>query len=85
MKVPSQIEDLYTGFKYYSRSMDDTSHLYKYNAEKDIFYWMDHCWTGKGQWVLRDEYPSFEIVEIGEDRAQEISKGKLFTAPHFDK
>lgn len=73
------------GFKYYSRSLNDPHHLYKYNDKTKEFYWMDHCWTGEGEWVKRDEYPAFEIVEITEERAMEISKGTLYSAPHFDK
>ena len=78
-------KDFYKGFKYYSRDLDDHHHLYKYNEQTKEFYWMDHCWTGKGEWVLRDEYPAFDIVEISEERAQKISKGTLYTARHFDK
>ena len=73
------------GFKYYSRSIDDSQHLYKYNEEEGVFYWMDHCWTGAGQWVKRTEMPSFDIVEITEERAMEISKGTLYSASQFDK
>ncbi len=75
----------YDGFKYYSRDMDDTHHLYKYNEETGLFFWMDHCWTGKGEWVLREDYPLFDIVEISEERAQEISKGTIYTARHYNK
>lgn len=71
--------------KYYSRSLDDTTHLYKYNTITKEFYWMDHCWTGEGEWVLREEFPVFDIVEISVERAMEISKGTVFTAPHFSK
>ena len=66
--------------RYYSRSHDDSSHLYKYDDETKKFYWMDHCWTGEGTWVLRDE-PVPNIVEIDERRAMMISKGTLYTAP----
>ena len=52
--------------KYYSRSLTDIAHLYKYDEESKEFYWMDHCWTGQGEWVLRDE-PVPGIVEITED------------------
>lgn len=69
---------------YFSRSLDDTSHLYKYVRTTKEFYWMDHCWTGEGEWVLREEpYPN--IVEITEERAMKISLGTLYTAQHFDK
>ena len=69
---------------YYSRTRWDTMHLYKYNTETGQFFWMDHCWTGEGQWVLRSEpYPN--IVEISEERAMEISMGTLYTAPEFEK
>lgn len=71
-------------FKYYSRSLSDIHHLYKYDNETKKFYWMDHCWTGNGQWVLRDE-PVPGIVRISEKRAMKISLGTLYTAPHFDK
>ena len=79
------MKDLYTGFKYYSRSLDDIHHLYKYNDTENEFYIMDHCWTGEGEWVLRKEFPSFHIVEISEERAQEISKGTIYTAPHVNE
>lgn len=78
------MKDYYSGYKYYSRSSNDVHHLYKYNEETKEFYWMDHCWTGEGEWV-RGDYPKFLIVEICEDRAQIISKDALFTAKHFDK
>lgn len=70
--------------KYYSRSLSDDHHLYKYDEETQKFYWMDHCWTRQGEWVLRDT-PIAGIVEISEERAMQISKGTLYTAPHFDK
>ncbi len=76
------MNDLYDGFKYYTRFIGDTNHLYKYNEITKEFYWMDHCWTGKGEWVLRNEYPQFNIVEISEEQAQIISKGTLYTARH---
>ena len=65
--------------KYYSRSYDDESHLYKYDTESGIFYYMDHCWTGEGIWYERPGPfpPEFGIVEITENRAQEISRGNL--------
>ena len=69
--------------KYYSRSLTDLHHLYKYDDETKKFYWMDHCWTGKGEWVLRDT-PIPGIVEIPEVHAMKISKGTLYTAPHLD-
>lgn len=68
--------------KYYSRSFYDDRHLYKIVNKK--FYWMDHCWTGQGEWVLRDT-PLDGIVEISEERAMQISKGTLYTAPHYNK
>ncbi len=64
---------------YYSRSKTDIHHLYRYDDETDKFYWMDHCWTGEGVWVLRD-CPVPDIVEISEERAMQISKGTLYTA-----
>lgn len=67
--------------KYYSRSLDDVHHLYKADEETGDFYWMDHCWTGKGVWVYRDE-PVPGIVEITEERAMEISIGTLHSASH---
>lgn len=70
--------------KYYSRSEFDDMHLYKVMEGSKKFYWMDHCWTGQGQWVLRDS-PVKDIVEISEERAMEISRGTLYTAPTFDK
>ena len=70
--------------KYYSRGIDDRHHLYKYDDETNRFYWMDHCWTGEGEWILRDT-PVPDIVEISEERAMFILKGTLYTAPHFDK
>lgn len=70
--------------KYYSRSLTDLAHLYKYEEETGKFYWMDHCWTGKGQWVLRSE-PLPGIVEISESHAMRLSLGTLYTAPHFDR
>ena len=69
--------------KYYSRSLTDVHHLYEYDETKK-FYWMDHCWTGKGEWVLRNE-PIPGIVEISEERAMVVSKGTLHTAPHYDE
>lgn len=65
--------------KYYSRSKDDDSHLYKHDTETGKFYYMDHCWTGEGIWYERDGGfpPEFEIVEISEDRACSISKDNL--------
>lgn len=65
---------------FYSRSENDTNHLYRYDDETHQFYWMNHCWTGKGEWVLRDE-PVPGIVEISESRAMDISIGTLYTAP----
>jgi len=70
--------------KYYSRSLTDNHHLYKYNEETGKFYWMDHCWTGEGEWVYRSE-PISNIIEITEERAMVISKGTLYTALEFDK
>ena len=70
--------------KYYSRSLDDPHHLYKYDDETDCFYWMDHCWTGNGEWVYRDT-PVTGIVEISEERAMEISKGTIFSAKTYNK
>ena len=70
--------------KYYSRSLSDVHHLYKYDEETGKFYWMDHCWTGRGEWVLRSE-PILDTIEITEERAMEISRGTLYTAPEFDK
>ena len=69
---------------YYSRSETDTNHLYRYDDETEKFYWMDHCWTGCGEWVLRD-CPVPGIVEISEERAMQISKGTLYTAKTYDK
>ena len=65
--------------KYYSRDLEDIGHLYKYDDEAKKFYYMDHCWTGQGIWYEREGPfpPEFEIVEISEERAFEISKGKL--------
>ena len=68
---------------YFSRSNTDDMHLYKYDDETKKFYWMDHCWTGKGQWVLRDE-PLLGIVEISEKRAMIVSKGTMYTAQHIE-
>ena len=70
--------------KYYSRDYDDTNHLYQYDDETKKFYWMDHCWTGHGVWVLRDE-PVPGIVEISEERAMLISKGTIHTAQRCDR
>ena len=70
--------------KYYSRSLTDNSHLYEYDDETKTFYWMDHCWTGEGTWVLRDT-PAPRIVEISRERAIAISKGTLFTAPRDNR
>jgi len=70
--------------RYYSRSTTDKGHLYKYDDETNLFYWMDHCWTGEGQWVL-GEKPTFDIVEITEDQAMRISLGTLYTAPYFER
>lgn len=67
--------------KYYSRSLTDLHHLYEYDDETNKFYWMDHCWTGEGKWVLRSE-PIPGIEEISEERAMIVSKGTLHTAPH---
>ena len=55
---------------------------YRYDNETNKFYWMDHCWTGYGEWVLRD-CPVPGIVEISEDQAMRISKGTLFTAKTY--
>ena len=66
--------------KYFSRSKSDNMHLYRYNDKTNEFYWMDHCWTGQGQWVQGQWPPKFVIVEISEKRAQEISKGIIYTA-----
>ena len=63
--------------KYYSRSNNDNSHLYKLDESNGSFFYMDHCWTGKGIWCEREYPPAFEIVEITEERATEISKGNL--------
>lgn len=70
--------------KYYSRSLTDMQHLYKYDDITGKFYWMDHCWTGKGEWVLRDT-PVPSIIEISEEHAMKISVGTLYTAPHCEK
>lgn len=72
--------------KYYSRSKDDNSHLYKYDTESGKFYYMDHCWTGKGIWYERDGGfpPEFEIVEISKERARTISKDNLDGAGRID-
>ena len=69
--------------RYYSRSLTDRNHLYKFDDITKKFYWMDHCWTGYGEWVLRD-CPILEIVEIGEEYAMEISKGALHTAKEVE-
>ena len=69
--------------KFYSRSLHDVHHLYKYDDQTSKFYWMDHCWTGKGVWVLRDT-PVPGIVEISEERAMQISMGTLHSARTFD-
>ena len=69
--------------RYYSRSMTDKIHLYKYDDKTGRFYWMDHCWTGVGEWVHRESAIP-DIIEISEERAMEISMGTLYTAPHFD-
>lgn len=65
--------------KYYSRSLDDSSHLYKHDISSGKFYYMDHCWTGEGIWCEREGGfpPEFDIVEITSDRAREISKNNL--------
>ena len=65
--------------KYFSRSEDDESHLYKYDKATGKFFYMDHCWTGEGIWYEREGGypPEFEIVEISEDRARIISKDNL--------
>ena len=65
--------------KYYSRSLDDNSHLYKLDTETGKFYYMDHCWTGRGVWYERDGGfpPEFEIIEISKERARTISKDNL--------
>ena len=70
--------------RYYSRSTDDESHLYKHDAETGKFYYMDHCWTGEGIWYEREGGfpPEFEIVEISEDRARSISKDNLKGTEH---
>ena len=65
--------------QYYSRSLTDTMHLYKYDDISGKFYWMDHCWTGCGEWVLRHT-PVPDIVKITEERAYDISKGALYSA-----
>jgi hypothetical protein len=70
--------------KYYSRDHSDTRHLYKYDDKTKRFYWMDHAWTGEGEWVYRDE-PLKGIVEISEERAMLISVGTLYTAPTKEK
>lgn len=70
--------------KYFSRSLTDLHHLYEYDEETKKFYWMDHCWTGSGEWILREE-PLSGIVEISEERAMVISKGTLKTAPRNEK
>ena len=64
-------------YRYFSRDKDDDMHLYKLNIETGIFYYMDHCWTGEGIWYEREYPPAFDIVEITEARAREISKGNL--------
>ena len=61
---------------YFSRSLGDNSHLYKYEVESGRFYYMDHCWTGVGDWVERD-LPKFKVVEITEERARAVSKNNL--------
>ena len=66
---------------YFSRSLDDTRHLYKYVRETKKFYWMDHCWLGESPWILRSE-PVPNIVEITEERAMELSAGTLYTADY---
>ena len=70
--------------KYYSRSLTDVHHLYKFDDSTNKFYWMDHCWTGKGQWVLRSE-PVPGIIEITEERAMFLSKGTLHTASEAEE
>ena len=62
---------------FFSRTKDDSLHLYKLNNSTRKFYYMDHCWTGKGIWYEREYPPVFEIVEISEERALEIAKGNL--------
>ena len=62
---------------YFSRSEDDPAHLYKLDHENGKFYFMDHCWTGEGIWYEIDYPPVFEIVEITQERASEISKNNL--------
>ena len=61
---------------YFSRSHADAQHLYKYDTETGLFYYMDHCWTGKGSWY-ESEFPSFDIVQITERSARGISKDNL--------
>jgi len=63
---------------FYSRSYDDTQHLYCFDMQTDDFYYMDHCWTGEGVWYKRDDYPTFPVVEISKERAIQIAKGKLY-------
>ena len=65
--------------KYYSRLIDDNSHLYKLDTETGKFYYMDHCWTGEGIWYEREGGfpPEFEVVEISRERARIISKDNL--------
>ena len=76
MEIRKQIKD---GIKYYSRTLDDNSHLYKHDISSGKFYYMDHCWTGEGTWYEREcgFPPEFDIVEITVDRAREISKNNL--------
>ena len=66
--------------KYYSRAIDDNTHLYKYDDETGTFYYMDHCWTGEGQWYRREGSfpPEFSVVEISLNRALEICKGNIY-------
>lgn len=64
-------------FTYYSRDKDDVGHLYRLDHSNGLFYYMDHCWTGEGIWYEIDYPPVFEIVEITEERAREISKNNL--------
>lgn len=65
--------------KYYSRSLTDNTHLYKYDTETHESFYMDHCWAGVGEWVKRKGAfpPEYEIVQITEQRVKEISKGVL--------
>ncbi len=62
---------------FYTRTPDDTQHLYYYDSQTDEFFYMDHCRTGEGIWYEYGGYPTFPIVEITKERAAQIAAGNL--------